>query len=157
LQPAVDVRAPRDGDAEALAAGMRAQDVAELHACGRVDLVDVVRQSIACSTLCWTATVDGEIAAVLGVTRHGTVLAPIGVPWMLGTDLVPRHRRSLARLTPTYIDRMLQVAPHLLNYVHARNTVAVQWLKRTGFHLHPAQPHGPHGEPFHLFEMRAYV
>jgi hypothetical protein len=157
LQPAVEVRAPRDGDAEALAAGMRAQDIAELEAVGRPDLVAVVRESIAVSTWCWTVTVDGELAAILGVTRHGTVLAPIGVPWMLGTELVRQHRRCLARLTPQYIDQMLQVAPHLLNYVHARNTVAVRWLKRTGFRLHPARPHGPFGEPFHLFEMRAHV
>ena len=157
MQPAAEVRAPRDGDVEALVAGMRPQDVAELQAVGRPDLDVVVRESIAQSTLCWTATVDGEVAAILGVTRHGTVLAPIGVPWMLGTDLVRRHRRCLARLTPQYIDRMLQVAPLLLNYVHARNTVAVQWLKRTGFHLYPAAPHGPFGEPFHLFEMRAHV
>jgi len=152
-RPVVEVRAPQPGDVEQLVANMRDQDVAEVRAAGRDDLAAVVHESIAMSQLCWTVTVDGELACILGLSVQGTVLAPIGVPWMLGTPLVPANRRPLAKLTPRYIERMLQAAPHLVNFVHARNTVAVHWLKKVGFHLRPATPHGPRGELFHLFEM----
>lgn len=136
---------------------MRDQDVVEVRAAGRDDPAAVVRDSIAMSQLCWAATVDGKLACIFGCSVQGTVLTPHGVPWMLGTPLIKKNRADLVRLTPRYIAQMLKAAPHLLNYVHARNTVSVQWLKRLGFRLHPAAPYGPHGEPFHLFEMRANV
>jgi hypothetical protein len=50
---------------------------------------------------------------------------------------------------------MLQVFPHLINFVHAENRTSVRWLRRLGFTVHPVMPYGRLGEPFHPFEMRA--
>lgn len=141
-------------DIDELAANLRDQDVAELRAVGLDDLAGAIAASVENSRLCWAARIDGRMVCIFGVAVHGTLLAPVGVPWMLGTPLVPTYRHRLARLTPRYIGEMIKVAPLLLNYVHAHNTVAVRWLKRTGFHLHPAVPYGPLGAPFHPFEMR---
>ena len=148
-QPAVETRPPTVGDISALVAGMRQQDVDEVRAAGFAP-DEAVCCSIADSDWSLTALVDGQVACIFGVAPHPAG----GVPWMLGTDLVPRHRRALARLAPAYIHLMLQDYPLLLNRVHAKNQAAVAWLQRLGFILHPAQPHGPQGEPFHTFEMR---
>ncbi len=153
---AVDIAPPTVADIDELVVNMRDQDVEELRAVGYDDPRVAVERSIAASKLCWTARVGGKLACIFGLSQIGTVLAPVGAPWMLGTPLVPQHKRSLARLTPRYIAQMLKAAPDLLNLVHARNTVAVQWLKRMGFRLHPAQPIPPYGEPFHLFEMHRF-
>lgn len=153
-RPAVELRAPTPADVDALAAGLRPQDQDELDACGQPDHRAAIAASVEASAWCRAVLVDGQLAAILGVAPFGTLLAPAGAPWMLGTDLVPRHRRTLARLAPRYIRRMLRDFPALKNYVHARNTIAVRWLQRIGFRLHPAQPYGPLGEPFHQFEMR---
>jgi hypothetical protein len=153
-QLAVETRPPTEGDIDALVAGMRRQDVAEVQAAGHTDLRAAVADGVRRSHWCLTAAIGGEVVCIFGVAPLGSLLDNRGVPWMLGTDLVPRNRRALARLAPGYIRRMLQTYPHLVNVVHARNTVAVGWLKRVGFHLHPAQPRGPHGEPFHVFEVR---
>lgn len=152
-RPAVDVRDVQLGDSIRLADKLRAQDRDELDAAGMPDHRRAVAESVARSEWCKTAFVDGELACIFGLARGGSLLSPFGVPWMLGTDAVPRHRRVLARLAPVYIRTMLRTYPHLANTVHARNTVAVQWLKRVGFtfgqeFLHPAT-----GEPFILFEM----
>lgn len=151
-QPAVEFRRPAPADAITLAATMRAQDVAEVHATGRTDLLAVIEEGIARSTMCWAAYVDGELAAIFGCAPFGSMLDPRGVPWLLGTDLIPRHRRIFVRESRPYIARMLAAYPSLINAVHAENTVAVAWLRRMGFHLEPATPIHT-GAMFHVFTM----
>jgi hypothetical protein len=152
VRSAVEVRPVAPGDCEVLAANLRQQDQNELDAAGHTNHLRAIRDGVARSDWAHTATVDGQVACIFGVAPLGGLLDPRGVPWMLGTDLVPQNRRALARLAPRYIREMLQAYPHLLNTVHARNTLAVRWLARAGFTLHA--PHDHNGEPFQLFEMR---
>jgi hypothetical protein len=148
---AVDVVAPTPAHIEELAANLRQQDRDELDASGHADHQRTIADSVAMSDWSLTALVEGRVACIFGVAPHGSLLDPRGIPWMLGTELVTQNRRALARLAPVYIQAMLQAYPRLVNVVHARNTVAVRWLKRSGFVLRPAHTHN--GEPFHLFEM----
>ena len=149
---AVETRAPTLADVDELAANLRQQDIDELNAAGHRDHRAVIADGVQKSDWSLTALVDGRVACIFGVAPLASLLDPRGVPWMLGTDLVPQNRRALARLAPGYIRAMLQDYPHLVNVVHSRNTVAVAWLKRIGFVLHA--PHDRNGEPFQLFEMR---
>jgi hypothetical protein len=148
------IRLTRPGDAELLAANMRESDAAELRAVGHEDLLHVVRSSVARSLLCWSAFADDELCCVIGASPLN-MLTGLGSPWMLGTPELDRHSRVLVRRTPEYIGRMLNAFPHLVNFVHAKNTTSVRWLRRLGFTLHDARPYGALGEPFHFFEMRA--
>lgn len=150
---AVDVRSVLQADCVELAANLRGQDRAELDAAGHRDHLQTICASVSRSDWAYTVTVAGRVACIFGVAPIGGLLDPRGVPWMLGTDLVPQNRRALARLAPGYIRAMLQAYPHLLNTVHANNTLAVRWLARAGFTLHA--PHDHNGEPFQLFEMKA--
>lgn len=151
--PAVETRPPTAADLEHLAQHLRAQDRAELDAAGWSDHRQALEESVARSRWTLVALIDGEPACVFGCAEYGTLLAPSGVPWLLGTEAVARHRRVLQRWAPRYIEAMLQEYPRLFNAVHADNTVAVRWLKRLGFTLHPARPAPPTGAPFHVFEM----
>jgi len=148
----IEIRPTQAGDAELLAARLRDADRAELEACGFDDMLAPIAGSVGVSTLCWTALVDDQVACVLGVSP---LEGDTGSPWMLGTPLLDQHARVLVRLTPVYIERMLGVFPHLLNYVHAGNTTSVRWLRRLGFTLAEPQPYGARGELFHQFEMHA--
>lgn len=156
-QAAVELREYRPGDGFILACNLRDQDRAELDACGHPCHYHAVRESVRRSQWVRTATVDGRVAAIVGLSAGGTLLAPFGIPWMLGTPLVPAHRRTLARLAPRYIHGMLQQYPVLRNLVHADNTVAVQWLRHVGFTLGETIHHPVTGAPFHLFEMTRHV
>lgn len=149
----VVVRATAPGDIGLLFANMRASDRAECEAYG-VPVYETIRSSAARSLLCWTGLIDGELAAIIGVTPFD-VLGGVGTPWMLGTPVLDRHSRILVRRTPEYIAHMLAAFPHLVNYVHAKNTTSVRWLRRLGFTLHEPEPFGPFGEPFHRFERHA--
>ena len=147
------IRPTEPGDAAELFANLRTSDLAECRAYGHPDIAASIESSVNRSVLCWTGLVDGELAAIIGVAPVN-MLAGVGSPWMLGTPVLDRHQRILVRRTPEYISRMLKAFPHLVNYVHAKNTTSVRWLRRLGFTLHEAVPYGPLGEPFHPFEMR---
>lgn len=150
--PQVVFTTPNADDIDELVARMRQQDVDEVRAAGHTDLREVVADGVNRSVLCWTARIDGEVAAIFGVAPAGTLTSAHGVPWLLGTDLIPRHRRILVRHAAAYIERMLALYPRLFNAVHVDNTVAVRWLQHMGFTLHPAVEVET-GAMFHPFEM----
>jgi hypothetical protein len=156
-RPAVEIRPVEPGDIEYLAENLRAQDRAELDAAGWADHRQALIASVKRSRWAQVAVIDGELACVFGCAEYGSLIAPVGVPWLLGTDVIPRHRRVLQRWARRYIEAMLQEYPRLFNAVHAGNTVAMHWLKRLGFTLHPAIPAPPHGALFHVFEMNRHV
>ena len=148
------IRPTEPGDAAQLFAHLRATDLAECQAYGRGDTAAGIEASVHRSALCWTGLIDGELAAILGCAPIN-MLTGIGSPWMLGTPVLDAHQRVLVRETPEYIARMLKAFPHLVNFVHAKNTTSVRWLRRLGFSLSEPAPFGPLGEPFHRFEKRA--
>ena len=148
------IRPPQLGDVALLHANLRPADFAECLAYGHADLGASLESCVRRSMLCWTGLIDGELAAILGVAPINT-LTGIGSPWMLGTPVLERHQRVLVRRTPEYIAKMLKAFPHLVNFVHAKNTTSMRWLRRLGFTLHEAVPYGALGEPFHPFELRA--
>lgn len=150
----VVIRPTAPGDVEHLIANLRPADLAECQAYGRPDLGQGIASSARRSLLCWSGFVDGELAAILGCAPIN-MMTGIGSPWMLGTPVLDAHSRVLVRETPEYIGRMLNAFPHLVNFVHAKNTTSVRWLRRLGFTLHEAVPYGAPGELFYPFEMRA--
>lgn len=151
------IRAVEPADLEHLSAHLRTQDQAELDAAGWLDYHRALEVSVERSRWSQVGLIDGQIACVFGCAEYGSLLAPTGVPWLLGTDVLTRHRRVLQRLARCYIETMLLDYPRLFNAVHAGNTAAVRWLKRLGFTLHPAIAAPPHGAPFHVFEMSRHV
>jgi hypothetical protein len=149
------IRPTEPGDAARLFSNLRQSDLAECRAYGRPDIAAGIEASVNRSALCWTALIDGELAAILGVAPIN-LLTGLGSPWMLGTPVLNAHQRVLVRSTPEYIARMLKAFPHLVNFVHAHNATSVRWLRRLGFTLHEAVPYGAQGELFHPFEMKAH-
>lgn len=149
------IRPTEPGDARILYENMRLADFTECLAYGHADMAASLESCVKRSMLCWTAMIDGELAAILGVAPVN-VMAGIGSPWMLGTPVLDAHSRVLVRETPGYIAKMLNAFPHLVNFVHAENHTSVRWLRRLGFTLHQAVPYGARGEPFYPFEMKAH-
>ena len=133
---------------------MRDADRREIWATGFDDMLEALHLSHNFSTHKATCTLDGELVAIFGVTPT-SLAAGEGSPWLIGTDLIRQHARVLIPRVRPYIDAMLRAYPRLENYVHAENRVAVGWLKRVGFTLHPAQPFGLRGELFHRFTLEA--
>ncbi|OZI23751.1 hypothetical protein CAL26_09990 [Bordetella genomosp. 9] len=149
----VEVRDIQEGDAEALLADIRPADLIELQASCRGDLLEAIKESIASAPHRWCVTVDGDLAALIGVTR-----APrdpeVGIPWMSGTSAFYRAPRALTRLGRHYSAFGLSIYHTLVNYVDVRNTVSIRWLKAMGYTVADEPlPVGVNGELFYRFSM----
>lgn len=151
----IQIVKPTDEHIAELASNLRQQDVDELRALGHDDMAQPIIDGVSRSSWCHAILIDGRVVAIFGVAPFGSLLDSRGVPWALGTDLIWPNRRALARMARGYISAMLREFPHLINIVHASNTAATAWLTRCGFVLQAPIPQGPHGELFHVFEMRA--
>lgn len=150
------IRPARLEDAAQLANTLRQADRDEVIATvGNDDIEAALRISIAASFVAYAAerTDNGTLIAVGGSTPL-SLLGGMACPWLLGTDEVYRRPGSLTRYTLAHIADVRRDYPVLINYVDARNTKSICWLKRIGFTIYPAAPHGAAGLPFHRFEMR---
>lgn len=112
-------------------------------------------QGIGVSTHSWAGVCDGRVIAVAGLFPL-SIMGDTARPWMVGSrDLEkPWVTRQFLQTSKHALRFMISLYPHLENYVDARNTVAIRWLKWLGFQFHDPQPYGPMGLPFHRFEMR---
>lgn len=152
LPPGVEVRPVQAVDIDHLGARMREADRVEMRLLGHNDMRQVVAESMEASELTAAVDVQGELACLLGLARAGTHLAPIGVPWMLGTPVLARNARSLMRVSPPYIAAMLARYDTLQNVVHAGNTVSIRWLRHLGATFQ-ALP----GSELQLFTIKRHV
>jgi hypothetical protein len=150
----IAIRPATDDDAHALAPVMRAADRLEAEAATGDSPLNALRMSLARSTEAWAGTADGDIVCLFGVAPL-CLLGGEACPWLLGSDLVERHAMAFARRNRPMVRRWSAQFPVLRNYVDARHTVAIRWLRWMGFTLQPPVPYGPAQLPFHPFEMRA--
>lgn len=151
----VNFQHPLPEDIEHIANNLRPSDRQELFAMRGedADLYEILISAVRRSTWCVCAFAeDGEPVAVFGLAPV-SMIGGIGSPWLLGTDRVREFSGALIRYGHKYITAMTAQYPELINYVDARNTASIRWLKRLGFTIHEAAPIGHQGLPFHKFTM----
>lgn len=115
------------------------------------DTLEILAQSVLLSTHGWLVFSDGEPIAVMGAAP--SALPGVGIAWMLGTPGILRVGRTVARQTAQYLDAMHTAYPVLWNYIDARNTVSMKWLRWVGFELLGDRT-APSGHQFHIFARR---
>jgi len=81
------------------------------------------------------------------------ILSGSGVAWLLGTESALEYKREFLTQVQVVIEDMLTICPKLFNYVHAKNTVSISWLKRIGFVFEAPTPYGYDDELFHRFYL----
>ena len=136
-----------------LAAMLRPDDLAEVTATG-LSARSALWRSYRASHIRRTFIVDGTLAAVGGCS--GSLLSPVGCPWMLTSPMVERVPLSFVKEARREMDRMLEVHPVLANFVAARYTRAIRLLELLGFRIGDESEGmrvGPGAELFLKFEM----
>jgi hypothetical protein len=111
----------------------------------------VLGMTFGSADVAWAGLVDGAVACVFGVCPSDHMSSEIGVPWLIGSDLIVQHQKRFLRENKKYVGEMHDLYPILENYVDYRNTVAIRWLKWLGFDILATEPHGPFKMPFHPF------
>ncbi len=135
----ITMLAATDGDVRELAPRLREEDRAEVVALG-VDPVDGLSQSITGACEAWTYRADRQIICMAGISPL-SLIGRVGVPWLLGSELVLEHRRAFLAETRRMVAHWLTLFDVLRNVVDARYQAAIRWLRWLGFEI---------GEPFPL-------
>lgn len=134
----------------ALAATMRREDAAEATELCRQPK-EFLRRSFRYSLVVKTALIDGEVAAMFGMT--GDLLLPHGSPWLVTTAAVERVPVAFVREGKQALAEMRGLKPVLENFVAASYTRAVRFVAVLGFEIDAPQPLGPKGALFHRFHL----
>ena len=82
------------------------------------------------SSLCWTALVDGEVAAMFGCAGE---FGDSGYPWLTTAPPIDKVKLRFIRQSKRYIDLMRKTHSDLEAYVHEDNKPLIGWLKWAGF------------------------
>jgi len=109
-----------------------------------------IGMSLGNSVKAWTGLADGKVACIWGVSADDDD-AEVGIPWMLGTDLIAQHSVRFLIESRGALDEMQAMFPILRNHVDERNKAAIKWLRWLGFKIFPTVPFGPYNMPFHPF------
>ena len=102
------------------------------------------------------ALIEDELACIIGVcSASKSIINVVGVPWLLGTEVIKNNKREFCGEYAKIINQMLSEFSLLENYVDSNNKDAIKFLKRAGFKIGDAMPVGIDGHPFHKFTMGA--
>ena len=132
---------------------MREVDVQEVFASSGAKPDEVCHASANMDAEAKAALANDKLVCLFGVVPVSAVPS-IGVPWLLGTDLLNDIPHSLCRVTVKHLSEYMNRYDVLVNYVDARNKTTVKWLQWLGFSVELPESFGHLGLPFHRFEMR---
>ena len=130
---------------------MRKLDDQECQAVNGEDAYNAALRGFKESDVCMTLLIDGRPEAVGGVVDAGD---GAGLVWLLGTDELSESKEGKTWLlteAKAEIEKLLSKYYSIFNFVEARQTRIIQWLKRVGFTIGEARPFGVEGKDFYLF------
>jgi hypothetical protein len=114
---------------------LRHGDACEVAAMG-IDKERAITTSMARSIWAETYIVDGEVAAIVGLGMS-CLIGGHGVPWLLTGPACEKHKRRFMVESRRQVDRMLEQASPLINFVHADYARAIRWIGWLGFTIDP--------------------
>lgn len=153
-------RRSREGDASTLAPRLRDVDLREIKAASGHTPLAVLQSSLRNSSQCYSGVVqdDDDVVMMFGVVPWSV---NTGAVWLLTSDIDKLDRSvafKFARDCKKWADELSKECPILFNWVDARNTTAIRWLKWMGFEFPtPAKPYGVEQRPFFQFQRIAHV
>lgn len=131
---------------------VRQADIDEISEALGVPMEQALFDAITGSLNAKKIVIDGHIVAVFGDAVF-SILGSVGVPWLISTVHVELHARAFLKVCKPEVQGMLTRHRHLMNYVDARNTAAIRWLRWLGFTFAPAAPYGARRFKFHQFTL----
>jgi hypothetical protein len=135
-----------------LKAGLRPGDLEEIEATAGCSPEFALVSSWKASEITLAINWKGKTAAIAGVVRK-SMLSDTGVAWMLGSN--DFEGLEVARRSKEYICSMKNNFKLIENYIDARQTRCIRWLKWCGFKFESEPvPYGVAGLPFFYFSMR---
>lgn len=148
----VIVRDSVKADVLPMAKNLRQADIDEIWASHHLLPLEAMMKSYDSSLTCLSACINEEPFAMFGCTPENFISSK-GLIWMLATNRIAEVKSEFYKYSRFFVDILLEDYPLLYNYVDARNTRSIIWLKRIGAEIKEAKPHGMDGLPFHYFSF----
>lgn len=139
-------------DIERILPDVRLADIDEIRDALGVSMRYALHDGITNSLNAKQIVIDGQVVAVFGDAVY-SLLGSVGVPWLISTTHVEKHARAFLKVCKPEVQAMLIRHQHLMNYVDARNTTSIRWLKWLGFNFEPAAPYGVRRVLSHRFTL----
>lgn len=138
--PDIRVVPATEAHAAELVGRMRAEEASDIEASFGLPPLKVAVLSIQASEAAWAVTLDGDVAALMGVSRASREDDGAHVLWAHTSDVTTRHPKAFLRASRAILDALLVHYPHLVNTVDARRTTALRWARWLGFSVKPPTP-----------------
>lgn len=133
--------------ADALAAVLRPEDLAELRAGGHQDARALLLEALRVSDAAYAGIADREVAALFGAAPGP--LPEVGIAWCLTGRAFPRHAKAFAKHAPWALELLFGSRHAVVNAVDARYAAALRWVRWLGFTVGEPVPVPSSGLPFH--------
>lgn len=139
-------------DIEMLAPRLRTADVEEVRAAIGFYSVAYLTQAYLASDPCYVMVgEEGELVGIYGVVPNPVQLNS-GAVWMHCTDDLVKYPFQFLRRCRAEINALHDDYELLFNFIDARNTVHVKWLRWSGFKfINYHQNYGKEQRPFYEF------
>lgn len=137
-------------DCHTLVSNLRAHDRAEMEASrGGITAEDMIDSAWRSKGSAMSAHCKDGLVCIYGVAPSSE--PGVGIPWLLGTDLLDHHMKSLCKRARAELAYWHRTYPTLTNYTDRRNIRILVWLRWLGFKLVRTVPVGPNSTPFIQF------
>ncbi|WP_018123373.1 hypothetical protein [Desulfovibrio oxyclinae] len=139
-------------DIKVLAPQLRSADVEEVRAAIGEYSVAYLERAFYASDPCYVMLgEEGDLVGIYGVVPNPLQLNS-GAVWMHCTDTLEKYPFQFLRRSREGADRLHDTYDLLYNFVDARNTVHIKWLRWSGFKFINYHPnHGKGKRPFYEF------
>jgi hypothetical protein len=128
--PNAYVRPSESSDVDWLAPRLRRADLNEIAAYTGTTAKDALIHGYEHSIKCFTGVCDDKPFIMFGASP---VQEDVGSVWLLGTDDLLKARIPFLRQSKHWVNVLHEDFPLLFNYVDARNSVHIRWLKWLDF------------------------
>lgn len=145
----VSIRPAIIDDVYALCNRLRKQDTDEVMALVGLDNKTALELAFNESDKVFIGEINGLVVCMFGVSKINNG----GSPWLLGSDEVNTIPITFIRESRKYINDFVLEYGYLENYVDARNTLSIQWLKWLGFKIEEPVQMGVEGRLFSRFTL----
>lgn len=141
------------GHAIMISANVRDEDRDELWASSMMSPLSCMEKGMKYSEETFTGLINGVPVCMWGVVQDSFVFNT-GTPWMVSAVQLEEHDIAFLRRARKPVLEMLEKYDKLENYVDARNTRSITWLRWMGFNVEEkTEIYGLLKKPFHRFTM----
>ncbi len=132
-------------DCLAVARDISPADAAEIRAACGAAPETALRRCFSMSFRCWSVVYGGRRVFVFGLAREDWRWV---TPWAFSTPEVSRFSVAFLKGSRFVASRLFARYPYMRNWVDARYTKSVLWLRFMGFTLGAPKPYGVYGMDF---------